>query len=1317
MKSGSILWLTLLFLILCGRAVDLSAQEASSPILPAYLSGTVTNAITGIPIIGAKITVNNQVAWSVFGGNYTMQVDPVGTFPVKYQKPGFDTYNSSPVTFQSGVPVTMNINLWENLNPPFLASSILDTSLQIVNINWQLPRGNYERLYDDGTQENFTIWALQGNMNAVRFTPVESPSTVNGGSIHIGTEVNYPPGSNPFIPFQVAVYDNSGPQGMPGNQVAGPFDVIPANFGWNEFTFPTPVNITTQSFYLVMIQGGNTPNAAGLAIDNSSNQLRSVTKFVTSGGTPWLPAGCNFMIRAILRGPGGPVNADSPSKSLLGYKVYRLQQGEEQNPSVWIDLGTTTDLFFNDPSWVNLPCGPYRWGIKTVYSGSRYSQAKFSNILGKCWTINATITIELSCEEASQAGAVIQLCNLVYPDTVYTATVDTSGQHIFSRVWKGSYKLTVKKFGYQDYSSNISLAFDTTVSLFLLQKKPPPTNLQVDAKSLSAQWLIPTYKDTLFSEDWSSGSFQTNDWTRQGGANWIISSVIGNPTPSAMFSWSPGVQNYSQTLSSKSISGLHSPILTCSYDIVLDNFATTTLNQMAVEIWDGSSWTTLKNYSNSNGDFPWTNDQLDISAYTDEVFKLRFRAYGEDSYDINAWNIDNIKISAIETSTALTNCVLGYNFYLDNVLSGYTPDIKYIIPGPEVEYGQDYNACVLAVYGSGYSTKACVQFTSEFLYPPRNLSATPIENNVFLQWEKPSIPYSSTPPGLIGYKIFRNNTLIKIISHPDSLNYYDFNLEPGTYHYEVSARYDLTEYGFPGLFDESMRAGPVIVELTYGRDLPFFESWDQASFAYNDWRFYPTQGNWIIDVTDGIPPPTARFNWEPIRINYSFSMESPVLDATPFDCAKIWLDFDLKLETRYSTGQETLIIEIYYNNMWHRMTEYPNVGMDDWQTKKIDISAVAKQAFRVRFNATGANSSDILGWFIDNVHIYPVCYPPKNLEGEQVVNNILLTWSPPGCEGEGGELNQGFEETLFPPIGWDQTILNSSFTWYHSPANSSLGVHSGNYSAGIQWDYFHQDEWLIARNILVTGPLIFWSHAFQGSIYNDHYYVEVSPDGGSTWDVVLDLSDLPAYPSYNGYNLWETPYEVDMTTFLGQTVDIAWHAVDGDGQGLWYSWAIDDCSMGSDAILLPSYDIFRSNSTMGEFTLVNPMPLNDTSYLDENLLPGEYQYYVKLSSPTCLYAESSDTITMDVITSINQHNDLSQLSIYPNPVNDLLHVLSSEPMVAYRLTTSYGQIVEEQDVAFHKDVIVVTRRLAPGLYLLTIETISRATVFKIVVSR
>jgi hypothetical protein len=1292
--------------------------------VPAILQGIITNGATGLPICGAKIVVNGIYTLSTSGGVYSVAVDPVGIFPVSCSKAGFDNFLSQPVVFQQGVTSQLNIQLLECPIPPANVYVFLDTVFQRVPVSWGTPSGNYELLYDDGIQDNFTIWYAQGNMNAMKFTPAGYPMKLTGGTIHIGSSSNYPTGSNPFVPFQVRVYDATGAGGTPGNSLTDPFEVHPLALGWVEFTLPAPVIISSGAFFIAMVQGGNAPNAAGIAIDETNPQFRSYSRFVT-GGSPWFPAGGNFMIRALCEGPGGPVLMADQQFTASSYNVYRLHQGEEQNPSVWTMVGSTPANSITDSSWASLPCGPYRWGVKAQYSANRWSPITFSNILGKCWTAPVNLHLTLSCDSTSPAGTSVKMTNLAYSDTVYAAVFDSGGNITFPHVWKGTYQLTVEKFGYDTLLQAVPVASPVSLNLVLMQVKNPPANLVVNDSSLMARWDVPHFEKQIFTEKWNSNSFTTNSWTVEGGGNWEISMNIGNPAPSAMFNAMPRQTNYSQSLVSKTITGQHSTLLKLKYDIFLDNFGTTTVNQMAVEIWDGAVWHTLIEYSNAGGDIPWTKEDIDISGYSNSNFKIRFNATGGDSYDITSWNVDNINIIASEPAQEQANCILGYYFYLGNTIIGYTTKNAYPIPGNQVQFGQTYDACVRALYGSGYSDFSCTSFTSKFLYPVLNLNGYPVEDVAYLEWDKPSALIDTAfmvPPGLIGYAITRDDSLTAIIHSPDSLSWYDYGLEPGYYQYGVAARYDLTGYGFPGQVGESLPSGPLHITISWGRQLPFYESWNQGTFSFNEWRFTPSQGNWIIDPNEGIPAPAANFKWQPPVVNYNYSLESPPFNGLPFNCAAIWLDFGLKLNDRNYTGTEKMIVEAYYNNTWNKKAEIKNTGSLPWTNYHIDISPARGKGFRVRFRASGQNSSEILNWYIDNVNIYPVCYPATNLAGEMIGNAVRLTWSPPTCYG-GNLLNEGFEESFFPPVQWSLQTTNPSATWSHNSAASLSGVHSGNFAAGVEWDYNHQDEWLIAHDIYVNGDLTFWSYAFQGSLHQDHYYTMVSTDQGTTWDVLMDMSALPPYPGNTGVNAWLTPYHIDLSIYEGETVDLAWRAVDGDGNGLWYSWAIDDCTIGADDHLqsilssgqplqsmkkstrssrnVVGYDIYRKSYGTTFFSKINTDLVTDTLWFDENLPLGQYLYYVKAQFNECENAANSDTIMVDVVTGMGVVGS-STLSVFPNPVTEYFTVTSSQELSEIRLYEISGRMAGNWvPVDKHKTTIDI-RNLKAGLYLLMV---------------
>ncbi|MEI7662472.1 MAG: choice-of-anchor J domain-containing protein [Bacteroidota bacterium] len=1313
----------LMQVILISAPAVSGAQTA--PLTPAILMGVVTSGPNSPAVVGAKVIVNGSFTYTTSGGIYSMPVDPAGTFTVTCLKPGFDAYTSAPVVFVQGVTTQMNITLWETLTPPSPVTALLDTIPQSVAVSWASPAGSYELLYDDGIQDNFTIWAFQGNMNAVKFTPAGFPVKITGGSVNIGSAANYPSGGTLPGPFQVSIYDATGAGGTPGSNLAGPFTVVPQATGWVEFTLPLPVVVSSGSFYIVMIQVGTPSVASGIAIDETLPQFRSYSRFVT-GGSAWFPAGGNFMIRALCDGPGGPF-ALSDASSVPGvYNIFRLRQGEEQNPLVWTSIAATSSNTIPDNSWSSLPCGPYRWGVKAQYPGNRWSPVTFSNILGKCWTAPVTIHLNPSCLTAKFSGTFVHFVNLAYPDTNYAAISDTTGLVAFPHVWKGTYQMTASKFGYDTLVQAVPVISAVNLNVNLLQVKIPPANLVVKDSSLQAHWDVPHFEKPLFTENWSSGSFTHNGWTIQGGVNWLISSSVGHPAPCALFASLPHVVNYAQSLVSKTISGERSTLLKMKYDILLDNAGTTTVNQMAVELWNGNSWNTLKNYTNSGGNFAWTTDETDISAYTAQDFRIRFRAYGGDSFDINSWCIDNVSIIASEPAQQQVNCILGYYFYLGNVISGYTTKNAYQIPGSQVQYGQTYNACVRALYGSGYSDFACTSFTSEFLYPVRNLHGSPVENAAFIAWDKPNAGNDTVaviPPGLIGYSVYRDDSLIAQISDPDTLSLYDLNLESGIYKYGVAAQYNLNSYGFPGQVAESTQAGPISVTISFGRQLPFFESWDHGSFSYNDWRFTPSQGNWVIDFNEGIPQPAASFKWQPPQVSYNYTLESPPLNGVPFSCAAIWLDFDLKLTDRNATGTEKMVVEAYYNHEWHQKAEIKNSGSLSWTSYHLDISPVRGKGFRVRFRAAGENSSEILNWFLDNISVYPVCYPATSLAATPLPGAVKLSWAPPACYG-GNLLHEGFEESYFPPSQWTKQNTSLADTWSHLPATSPLGAHNGNFSAGLNWDYSHQDEWLIAHDIYVNGDLTFWSYAFQGSLHLDHYYVQVSLDQGATWNVLLDMSALPPYPGTAGVNAWNTPYHIDLSAYAGETVDIAWHAVDGDGNGLWYPWAIDDCSIGADdhyahfpvpgtgAITarkkdaplqnLLGYDIYRQVSAAGNFTRINQSVVTDTTYTDAGLQTGQYHYFVQSRFLECVNSTNSDTVQADVITGLNSAV-WQEVKIFPNPASNYLTVTSPAEIEEIRIFSSEG-ICEGRWPAINSRTFTIdTKGIAGGIYILQLQ--------------
>jgi len=130
--------------------------------IPAYLSGIVYNNDTGEPIVGAKIYVDpggpdEVFTYSVAGGQYTVDVYPVGNFTVMASKAGFWDQGAGPFVFVQTQTELLDIAMLRTTYPPHNVMAVLNTPETAVDINWMPPRGLMEIRYDDGICDNFTI--------------------------------------------------------------------------------------------------------------------------------------------------------------------------------------------------------------------------------------------------------------------------------------------------------------------------------------------------------------------------------------------------------------------------------------------------------------------------------------------------------------------------------------------------------------------------------------------------------------------------------------------------------------------------------------------------------------------------------------------------------------------------------------------------------------------------------------------------------------------------------------------------------------------------------------------------------------------------------------------------------------------------------------------------------------------------------------------------------------------------------------------------------------------------------------------------------
>jgi Secretion system C-terminal sorting domain len=158
----------------------------------------------------------------------------------------------------------------------------------------------------------------------------------------------------------------------------------------------------------------------------------------------------------------------------------------------------------------------------------------------------------------------------------------------------------------------------------------------------------PMISDTLFFEDWSSGSFATNQWIVNPSDPYIlkVTNLEGNPAPSAEFSL---YEFITCSITSKEIAGTNKYI-ELRYDISVSPSSYATFFSSA-EIYDGNNWHSMDVVEGNGDSIPWSTRVVNISEYCQNNFKLRFRSVGQD-IPSGHLNIDNIIVGSFPLGIA-----------------------------------------------------------------------------------------------------------------------------------------------------------------------------------------------------------------------------------------------------------------------------------------------------------------------------------------------------------------------------------------------------------------------------------------------------------------------------------------------------------------------------------------------------------------------------------------------------------------------------------------------------------------------------------------
>jgi hypothetical protein len=622
---------------------------------------------------------------------------------------------------------------------------------------------------------------------------------------------------------------------------------------------------------------------------------------------------------------------------------------------------------------------------------------------------------------------------------------------------------------------------------------------------------------------------------------------------------------------------------------------------------------------------------------------------------------------------------------------------------------------------------------------------------------------SGPPPvsgNLVSYIMYRDGSPIAEIPKTE-LEYWDMNLDPATYCYEVTAKYDMTDFGFPGVFAESGKEGPACVDVFYGFGLPFIEDWTAGTFDLNAW----TAGeNWVVDGQLGNPYPSAKFKWDPILTDYSSSLESwwingaSVNTTTPY---KIWFDFDLLLNDRTSSANEMLNAEVWNGTSWKVVGEYANNGSFDWATQHIDITSKAKdKVFKIRFNANGAASNDIYYWLVDNVKVY-VEYqfnPPQTLVATPaaatgtIVNDNHLTWVAP--EGGGGG-------STHPPV-W--------IHWDSGENSDAIGTGgAADFDVAARFDVSQLEEY----DGMAVTKVAFWPNeaaceysirVWQGDMAANLLVDQVvsSPTIGAWNEVDLDTpltidvsQELwfgvrcnatagypagcdagPQVPDYGQWIYWSGAWSnlVDLNSSLTFNWNLQAYLESADddspvqtpivlgseSRNTTGALAMANYETPANAVFAPAetnptdapmdlmgYNVYRRQyvdpipgtgyTTLSDWAMINTSLVTATEYWDSNLPNNCYDYYV-----TAVYTEGeSEPSNIDawncIVVGVNDV-EASDVRVYPNPATSYVNIDLTKDIRSIAVYNALGSVVMQKNITGESTVILHTTNYAAGAY-------------------
>ncbi len=234
-------------------------------------------------------------------------------------------------------------------------------------------------------------------------------------------------------------------------------------------------------------------------------------------------------------------------------------------------------------------------------------------------------------------------------------------------------------------------------------------------------------------------------------------------------------------------------------------------------------------------------------------------------------------------------------------------------------------------------------------------------------------------------------------------------------------------------------------------------------------------------------------------------------------------------------------------------------------------------------------------------------------EKNQTALPVSNRYEPTVCKKGNYILNEGFENTKFPPAGWSVINGDNVDTWVR---NTEHPVHTGQASAAMIYDYVDlNDDYLVTPKMTITGNSIIrlWARDLY---YESNFDIKVSTTDSLAKSFTKTISSIATSDNWK-------KYEFVLSDYIGKDIYIAFHAT-GFNRTI-----VDDVEIFSqlnDEVGVNSIDInapFEPGTYTPKATVENFGSLNQ-----------DFRVVCKIKKDDIeIYADSVDVVNLQSITS------------------------------------------------------------------------------------